>query len=70
MLKADSIVKLLMNLKIYFYSLILKQVGSQLLEQTPLDIPIIVYGGNKEINVDEPFLNRFQFFKLIKKNNF
>ncbi len=25
-----------------------------------MDIPIIVYGGSKEENVDEPFLNRWK----------
>jgi hypothetical protein len=33
-----------------------------LLEETRLDIPIIVYGGEKEEHVDEPFLNRSNLF--------
>ncbi len=43
------------------------KVGSELLPLTTIDIPIIVYGGDKEENVKEPFLKRFLFyFKIIK----
>ncbi|CAF1032469.1 unnamed protein product [Adineta steineri] len=36
------------------------RVAGQLLEQTPLDIPIICYGGDKEEKVDEAFINRWK----------
>ncbi|CAF4861462.1 unnamed protein product, partial [Rotaria socialis] len=32
-------------------------VGDDLLSTTPINVPIIVYGGEKEENVKEPFLN-------------
>ncbi|CAF1122996.1 unnamed protein product [Rotaria sordida] len=36
------------------------QIGNELLPSTSLDIPIIVYGGEKEENVKEPFLNTWK----------
>ncbi|CAF3164353.1 unnamed protein product [Rotaria socialis] len=35
-------------------------VGDDLLSTTPINVPIIVYGGEKEENVKEPFLNRWK----------
>ncbi|CAF3805900.1 unnamed protein product [Rotaria magnacalcarata] len=35
-------------------------VGDDLLSATPVNVPIIVYGGEKEESVKEPFLNRWK----------
>ncbi|CAF3253490.1 unnamed protein product [Rotaria sp. Silwood2] len=42
------------------------QIGDELLPSTLLDIPIIVYGGEQEENVKEPFLNRWKELTTIQ----
>ncbi|CAF3455459.1 unnamed protein product [Rotaria socialis] len=40
------------------FSYDLFSVGDDLLPSTPINVPIVVSGGEKEENVEEPFLNR------------
>ncbi|CAF1575444.1 unnamed protein product [Rotaria sp. Silwood1] len=42
------------------------QVGEEILDSTPLNIPIIVYGGEHEENVKESLLNRWKELTTMK----